>query len=155
MSGLSPAYLSSITVVGGEPCRLASAGEAPAVTRSLLKDGFAGFLHSDRDLVGLISQAAAGSLGHANVQPQSVDSFMVVTETFWDTHAGAPAAERWHPHERLRERLMRAFRDLGLVDAVPYANWLSACGNLGPRRFVRTYRPAESAQPQASQARLA
>jgi 3-oxoacyl-[acyl-carrier-protein] synthase III len=132
MPNKNPAYLSAIAAVAGTSQEVASLGHTAIVTQSLLNDGFSQYFRSDLDVVRLISYAAGASLKHAGLAPKSVDGFMVVTESFWDVHSIEESSAKWHVHDQLRERLMRAFRDLGITHAVPYANWLSSCGNLGP-----------------------
>ena len=129
---ISESYLSCIAIAGGEAFEIEINPSQPTKVNALIDDGFQEYLSSRFDTVDLLKRAAKKSLDISNLAPEVVDAFLVITESFWDNAIEEPCSQNWPDHQRLREKILRGFRDIELSKAVPYANWLSACGNLVP-----------------------
>ena len=97
---------------------------------ALVQDGFATFAEAQVSTAALAKQAMAGALSSSATDPVNVDAVMFSTESFWDTENPALPSYVGEP-VRLRHALLQGMAEVGLSRAFPYANWLSACANLG------------------------
>lgn len=100
------------------------------VVRALADDGFDSFLVAQGGTAELARAAMAATLRTAGVLPEEIDAVMISTESFWDTE-GTASLTHVEEHLRLRQGLLRVIADLGLAQAVPYANWMASCANFG------------------------
>jgi len=104
------------------------------------KDGFSQFTRHDLDLADMATEAIFNSLADSGVEAKEIDALVFCTESFWDIDLAILQDKNIAPHSRLREGLLRAiFLRSGLVNAYPYASWMTACAN-----FVSTLTVATS-----------
>jgi len=94
------------------------------------KDGFSHFTRNDLDLADMATEAIFNSLADTSVTAKDIDALVFCTESFWNTELVILEGKNIAQHSRLREGLLQAiFLRSGLVNAYPYANWMSACAN--------------------------
>lgn len=94
------------------------------------KDGFSQFTRNDLDLADMATEAIFSSLAESSLEAKDIDAVLFCTESFWNTDLAILHDKNVAPHSRLREGLLRAiFLRSGLLNAYPYANWMSACAN--------------------------
>jgi 3-oxoacyl-[acyl-carrier-protein] synthase III len=105
----------------------------------LLQDGFSRVIRSDRDIVEMAVQAVSDSLSRTDIQASDVDAVVICTESFWDVDVRMLRELTLPEYDRLHEGFLRGILGTGVVDAQPYGNWLSGCGN-----FVATLGMAKS-----------
>jgi 3-oxoacyl-[acyl-carrier-protein] synthase III len=129
---IDESYLCCISLTAGETFEIDVTSSLPNKMADLVHDGFRKYFSSDYNTVSLLTSAAQKLLNLSKLAPEAIDAFLIVTESFWDTTIQDLHDENLPEHQKLREKILRSFCEIGLSGAVPYANWISACGNLAP-----------------------
>lgn len=127
-------YLHSIGVAVGPAIPLAEAAgadEDAAVVEVLSAEGFRDIPIADSDVCDLARRAMIDTLTRGSIDGADVDAVIVATESFWEEGHGQALTQQRLEHLRLRDSLLQAITDAGLIRAYPYGAWMSACGNLG------------------------
>ncbi len=114
------------------PIETLSADPARASTVEFMVDGgYRNYVASDADIRHMMRQAIDSSLARSNIRPDRIEAILLSTESFWDSGLGETSHRSIPPSERLREMLCEEIAHAGLVNAMPFGNWMSACSNFG------------------------
>lgn len=114
------------------PIETLSADPARASTVEFMVDGgYRNYVASDADIRNMMRQAIDSSLARSNIRPDRIEAILLSTESFWDSGLGETSHRSIPPSERLREMLCEEIAHAGLVNAMPFGNWMSACSNFG------------------------
>lgn len=94
----------------------------------LIADGFKFYREFDGDIVDLVSDTIREAVIAAEINPADIDAVLFASDSYWENEIQRTGQ---YLHGASRYRLLNAARKAGLVNAQPFANWLSACGNVG------------------------
>ncbi|GAA4782173.1 hypothetical protein [Lysobacter hankyongensis] len=114
------------------PIDTLSTDPARASTVEFMADGgYQHYVASDADIRQMMRQAIDASLARSSIRPDRIQAILLSTESFWDSGLGETSHRAIPPSERLREMLCEEIAHAGLVNAMPFGNWMSACSNFG------------------------
>jgi 3-oxoacyl-[acyl-carrier-protein] synthase III len=94
----------------------------------LIADGFKSYRQFDGDILDLVSDTIREAAAIAEINPAQIDAVLFASDSYWENEIERTGQ---YLHGVSRFRLLKAAREGGLVNAQPFANWLSACGNVG------------------------
>jgi 3-oxoacyl-[acyl-carrier-protein] synthase III len=127
-------YLHSISINAGQRRSILELANdnhrSRRIVDRLVADGFAHFCETNANLIELAEGAATNTLAMLDGQSR-IDGVMFCSESTFQGHGNSGESQKYD-HPVMRNRLLAILPKLGLAQARPYANSMSACGNLGP-----------------------
>jgi hypothetical protein len=94
----------------------------------LIGDGFTSYREVEGDILDSVASAIRDAASKAQIDPSAIDAVLFTSDSYWENEIERNGQ---YLHGLSRFRLLERARKAGLVNAQPYANWLSACGNVG------------------------